>query len=78
MPFRLVRRPVRRPESQAPAYVMSQSAPPRTSRSVSSDTAGPHSSPTGLASEKPLSRKVAPGQVARCTAPAYDHNNDFT
>jgi len=49
---------------------MSQPAPPRTSRSVSSDTAGRGSLPTGLASEKQLSNRVAPGRVARCTAAA--------
>src|ERR1700722_5965792 len=50
--------------------VIAQPAPPRTSRSVSSDTAGRQSSPTGLASEKQLSNRVAPGRVARCTAAA--------
>src|SRR6476659_7342000 len=43
-----------------------QPAPPRTSRSVCSDTAGRgQSSLGGLASEKQLSSRVAPGLVAR-------------
>jgi len=54
----------------AASDAMCQPAPPRTSRSVSSETAGRYSSPTGLASEKQLSNRVAPGRVTRCTAAA--------